>query len=107
MIDEKAAAARVEAMHRAGAENLARALAVERYVARILEWREFDTAYNPEVSTLRVLYRLKGENALKNILGLVKDGAGEAPVKVTNGVATHLAFSGGFSVVVARAEMVT
>lgn len=99
MIDEKAVRAKVEAMYKSAGENLARALVVERHIAAILETREFETAYNPEVSTLLVRYRLKGSNAYKNMVELVKRGAGQSPLSITNGVATHMTFDGGFSVV--------
>jgi hypothetical protein len=102
MIDDKAAAAKVEAMHKANAENLVRALAVERYLFTVFEHKELDTAYNPEVMAVRVLYRVKGENALRNVVECVKRGAGEAPLRVVNGEVTHMMFSGGFSIVVAK-----
>lgn len=98
MIDEKAARAKVEAMHKSIETNLTRALAVERHIAAILETREFDTAYNPEVSTLLVRYRLKGSNAYRNMVELVRRGAGQSPLSITNGVATHMTFEGGFFV---------
>ena len=104
MIDEVGASEKVEAMHKAASENLARALAVERYLFTVLENREFSTAYNPEVSTLLIRYKLKGGNAVKNIIGLVKSGVKANPLRVLNGEATYLVFSGGFSVVL-KAEM--
>jgi len=104
VIDEARAAERVEAMHKSASENLARALAVERHLATVLERREFDTAYNPEVSTLLVRYRLGGSNAYKNMVELVKRGAGQSPLSITNGVAAHMVFDGGFFVVL-KAEV--
>lgn len=99
MIDERAAREKVEAMHASASGQLDRALAVERHVGTILEGREFETAYNPEVGTLLIRYRLKGENALKNMVELVRRGAGQSPLRIMNGEATHMAFEGGFFVV--------
>lgn len=103
MIDGLAASERLDALHKSAKANLDRALAVERYLHAIYEAREVETAYNPEVSTLLVTYRVGGSNALRNVVETVKRGAGELPEWKANGAVTHLAFRGGFFVLVKAA----